>query len=381
MTTTKRRRVLAGATAALVCAGVCAGQAATAVAAPGERVSTADRATLQRSLDELTTTGAQGVQVRITEGRRQTVLRSGTADHGGERPVPREGAFRVGSITKTFVATVVLQLVAEGRVELDAPVARYLPGLLPDGDRITVRMLLQHTSGLANYTGLLPTGPEEFSTPEAFEEERYRHHEARDLVALAAAQPLDFEPGTSWSYSNTGYLVAGLLVEEVTGQSWREAVEERVVEPLHLRGTSAPGDRVTLPPPHAHGYARIGGEVVNVTRMNATIAGAAGEVVSTTADLDRFLDALLDGRLLSAAQLAEMKRTTPVSPQYGLGLVAAPLECGVTAWGHDGGIAGYTSIALSTEDTRERVVLSLSTAPDPGEFRGGNELISEVFCG
>ncbi|WP_345714376.1 serine hydrolase domain-containing protein, partial [Kineococcus glutinatus] len=171
-------------------------------------------------------TWAQGAQVRITDGREQLTARSGTADFGGTRPVPREGRFRAGSITKVFTATVVLQLVAEGRVGLDDPVSRHLPGVLPDtlpgGDRITVRMLLQHTSGLANYTELLPLFPEQFPTPAAWEAVRYQHHEAADLVAVATAQPLGFEPGTRWAYSNTNYLVAGMLVEALTSRTWAQ---------------------------------------------------------------------------------------------------------------------------------------------------------------
>ncbi|WP_432491076.1 serine hydrolase domain-containing protein [Kineococcus gypseus] len=392
-TTPARTRRSTRAAAALACAALLTAPALTATAAPpdappapagrgAERA--AERAALQRALDELTASGAQGVQARITDGRHRVVLTSGSAHHGARTPVPADGRFRAGSITKTLVATVVLQLVAEGRVGLDEPVSRYLPGLLPDGDRITVRMLLQHTSGLANYTELIPADAASLPTPAAYEAVRYQHHEARDLIALATARPLGFEPGTSWSYSNTGYLVLGELVEEVTGAPYARAVEERILRPLRLRATSLPGDRVSLPPPHAHGYARVGGQVVNVTRLNPSVAGAAGELVSTTADLDRFFDALLDGRLLPPELLAEMKRTTAVSPAYGLGLVVAPLVCGTSTgvlYGHDGGIPGYLSVALSTERTDRRLVVSLTTAPDPGEFRGQDELLAGVFCG
>ncbi|WP_432503129.1 serine hydrolase domain-containing protein [Kineococcus arenarius] len=387
MTTTTRARHhdRRRAAAVLACAALLSAPALGAAAAPPAAPARdgIDRRAVQRALDELTATGAQAVQVRVTNGRRQAVLTSGSAHHERRTPVPRDGRFRAGSITKTFVATVVLQLVAEGRVELDEPVSRHLPGLLPDGDRITVRMLLQHTSGLANYTALIPADPSAVPTPEAYEQVRYQHHEARDLIALAAARPLDFEPGTAWNYSNTGYLVLGELVEAVTGEPYASAVEQRVLEPLGLRGTSLPGDRVNLPAPHAHGYARIGGEVVNVTRLNPSVASSAGELVSTTADLDRFLDALLDGELLPPELLAEMKRTTEVSPAYGLGLTVAPLQCGTgvtTVYGHDGGIPGYLSTALSTEDTGERLVASLTTAADPGEFRGQVELLAEAFC-
>ena len=179
----------------------------TAVAEPsvdqadrGERV---DRQVVQRALDDMARTGAQGVQVRINDGRREFTARSGTAQVDSPSPVPTDGRFRVGSITKTFVSTVVLQLVGEGKVELDAPVQRYLPGLLPHGDRITVRNVLQHTSGLYNYTAALPLDPDGLLTI------RYKTWTPAELVALSTARPLDFEPGTEWRYSNTNYVMAG----------------------------------------------------------------------------------------------------------------------------------------------------------------------------
>ncbi|WP_432547011.1 serine hydrolase domain-containing protein [Kineococcus sp. SYSU DK004] len=381
-TTNARRRVLPAAvlSAVLLVAPTSAATAAPPAPPPLPAAAPADPAAVQAALDALTSSGAQGAQVRVTEDGRELLLRSGTADHGGVRPVPLDGRFRVGSITKPVVAAVVLQLVGEGRVELDAPVERYLPGLLPDGDRITVRMLLQHTSGLAEYTGLLPVRADGYDDREAYEEARWQRWEDRDLVALATARPLDFEPGTAWSYSNTGYVVAGMVVEAVTGAPWERAVQERVLAPLGLRDTAVPGTAL-LPPPHAHGYLRIEGQVVNATWLDPSVADAAGALVSTTADVDRFLAALLGGELLPPELLAEMVRPTATSPAYGLGIAVVPLPCGGALYGHDGGIDGYLSVAYSTPDTRERLVLSLTTAPDPGEFRGGQELLGEVFCG
>ena len=370
-----RRTVPAAAVAALTATAVL-GAAAPASAGP----ATVDRAVVQRAADAMAASGAQGVQIRITERGRSTLVRSGTADATGHRPVPPDGRFRIGSITKVFVATVVLQLAGEGRLDLDAPVSRFLPGLLPEGDRITVRMLLQHTSGVPNYTDHLPLGASTFPGPAAYDVERHRSHDPRELVALANRHPRDFPPGQGWNYSNTGYVVLGLLVEQVTGKPWGRAVEERVIGPLRLEGTSVPGERAVLPPPHAHAYSRIGGQVVNVTRLNPSVASAAGEMVSTTADLDRFLVALLGGRLLAPAQLTEMQRTLPASEGYGLRLMAVPTSCGVTAWGHGGGIEGYLSLALSTADTRRRLELSVTTAPDPGELRGYAEVVEEAFC-
>ncbi|XVV02847.1 serine hydrolase domain-containing protein [Actinosynnema sp. CA-248983] len=345
----------------------------TAVAEPVEASGRIDRQVVQAALDKLTTEGGvAGAQVRITDGRRQFTARSGVAEIGKDKPVPLDGRFRIGSITKTFVSTVVLQLVGEGRVALDEPVGTYLPGLVPDG--ITVRHLLQHTSGLHNYTDSLPLDPAGFETI------RFKHWEPRELVAIATAKPLDFPPGTSWSYSNTNYVVAGLLIEKITGCPYADAVEKRILRPLGLRSTSVPGDRVGIPGPHAHGYYQVDGKDVDVTRLNPSVAYAAGEMISTTADLDRFIDALLDGRVLAPAQLAELTKTTAISTGYGLGLDVSELPCGVTVWGHGGGIPGYSSFLGSTRDTKTRLAGSFTSSPAGGNGAGAQELLKEVFC-
>lgn len=347
-----------------------AGVGGTAVAEPGgDRI---DRQVVQRALDAMVRTGAQGVQVRVVDGRREFTARAGTARVDSPRPVPTDGRFRVGSVTKTFVSTVVLQLVGEGRVELDAPVSRYLQGLLPDGDRITVRHVLQHTSGLYNYTAALPLDPD------GFEAIRYKTWTPAELVALSTAKPLDFEPGTDWNYSNTNYIVAGMLVERVTGRSYGDEVRDRVLRPLGLRDTVVPGTRTGVPGPHAHGYVRVRGEVVDITGLNPSVAWAAGEMISTTEDLGRFADALLDGRLLRPEQQRELTGN-PVR-NYALGIEATELPCGTVTWGHGGSIPGYLTLMMSTGDTRTRLTASLTSAPDPGAVEGVEELLNEVFC-
>ncbi|GAA2685003.1 MULTISPECIES: serine hydrolase [Actinosynnema] len=362
------------------------GIAGTATAAPspegtavGETAAGGriDRAVVQKALDDMVALGAQGVQVRLTDGRQQLTARAGTAERGSARPVPLNGRYRVGSITKTFVSVVVLQLVGEGRIGLDEPISRHLPGLLPDGDRITVRMLLQHTSGLYDYTNDL------FADIADFERLRWRTWQPAELVALSTAKPLDFEPGSRWSYSNTNYVVLGELIARTTGRPYGEAVERRVLKPLGLRDTSVPGTRVDIPGPHAHGYQRYTPEeFADATRLNPSMAHAAGEIISTTADTDRFVDALLDGRLLKPAQQAEMLRTTELSPNYGLGIERMDVPCGKVASGHSGGIPGYSSLMISTDDTRQRLELSVTTGPDlqgqPNEAL--HALFTELFC-
>ncbi len=318
---------------------------------------------VQDRLDTLTgQDGVPGAEAVLQDGRRTRVVRSGTADLATGKPFPRNGSFRAGSVTKTFVATVVLQLVAEGRVRLDAPVERYLPGLLPDR-RITVRQLLQHTSGISDYTDDLDR-----SDPEAL---RHRGAEPAELVAMALKHPALFPPGTSWSYSNTNYIVAGMIVEKVTGHALGTELARRITGPLGLRDTYLPrrGDE-KLPAPHAVGYLPLGGKLVDFSDFDATIAWAAGGLVTTPADLDRFYGALLGGRLLRPAELAEMQRTVPASlgvpgARYGLGLASIPVSCGLFR-GHEGGILGFTNVAGVGPDGRRATVV-LNENPTPAD--------------
>ncbi|WP_245743895.1 serine hydrolase domain-containing protein [Lentzea fradiae] len=336
--------------------------------------TTVDRGVVQEALDEVTRSGGVlGVQARVTDGRRQHTARSGKAELDSERPVPLDGRFRVGSITKTFVSTVLLQLAGEGKVDLDAPVVRYLPGLVDE--RITVRQVLQHTSGLYSYTNDLPVNPDEF------EEVRYKHWSPQELLAIATAKPLDFEPGTSWNYSNTNYVVAGLLVEKLTGKPYEKAVEQRIIKPLRLHDTEVPGDSPNIKGPHAHGYWTVNGKPSDITRLNPSVAWAAGEMISTTRDLDTFVVALTSGKLLKPAQQRELTKTTEVSPDYGLGLVVQTLPCGTKVYGHSGGIPGYNTEMISTPDTKKRLELSATSSPQPGNPREPlNRLLTAVFC-
>ncbi|GAA2827800.1 serine hydrolase domain-containing protein [Crossiella cryophila] len=332
------------------------------------------REAVQRQVSAAVASGAAGMQVRVTRDGREFTARAGVAQLGTQRPVPLDGRFRVGSITKTFVTVVTLQLTAEGKLGLDEPVSRYLPGLLPDGERITVRNLLQHTSGLHNYTDDLPQDPKEFMA------RRFEHRSALELVRAAAAKPLLFPVGTKHSYSNTNFLVAQLLIEKLTGRSWTAAVNQRILQPLRLRDTEAPGDNPFIHGPHARGYLMVEGKPADVSALNPSAAGAAGAMISTTADLDRFLRALLAGRLLAPAQQAELTKLTAVSPDYGLGIQPVPTSCGITVWGHGGGIPGYLSIMLGSADGSRRLEGSVTTgtALDPQLMR---KTVDTAVCG
>ncbi|WP_326691651.1 MULTISPECIES: serine hydrolase domain-containing protein [unclassified Streptomyces] len=386
------------ATAVVVGATTMPAAAASAGTADTNATDTnAGRERLRRHLEELTRAAAVGAQVRVTDDSGTWRARSGTARGGGTAPVPWEGRFRAGSITKMFTAVTLLQLAGEGRVPLDDPLARYLPrGLVPDAGRITVRMVLQHTSGLHDLARDLPQGEE-------FVRTRFRHYDKAPLVRQAAAKPADFPPGTDYAYSNTNYVIAGLLIERITGRSYAEEVRRRVIEPLNLRHTSVPGDSATLPGPHAHGYSQVKGSGterdgsrdrqpatrrhVDITKLNPSFASSAGEIVSTPGDLDKLLTSLTSGKLLRQAELAEMNRTVPTGEpgtEYGLGLKQRRLSCGRTVVGHTGGIPGYATLAFTTRDRSRRMVLSANLADwpaDPGIGAPLDKVLEEAICG
>ena len=293
-------------------------------------------------------------------------VRAGAAGYANLRTKERmrvDHAFRVGSITKTFVATVVLQLAAEGTLGLDDAIERWLPGLVPSGQAITLRQLLNHTSGIYNYTddqalnSSLIRNPRRVLTPV-------------ELVAFATKHRPNFDPGTSWSYSNTGYILLGLVIEKATATSLEQELRERIFQPLALTRTSFPA-APTLPRPFAHGYLPVDlvrtpkGKPVDVTVWSPSWAWAAGALVSTASDLSRFYGALVRGDLLPAEQLGEMRTAVPIpngSSQYGLGLASEPSNCG-RVLGHTGGVPGYTSIAYSSEDGGRQTVVLINTSP------------------
>jgi D-alanyl-D-alanine carboxypeptidase len=352
-----RRTILAGSAAALA-AGV--GIASPAAASPGRP----DRDALQAALDRIVATGATAALARVDSPSGSWRGASGVRELGRPARPVAGGQFRVGSITKTFVATVILQLAGERRLRLDDTLERWLPGAIPNGARITIRDLLQHTSGIFNYTEALITSVEDVYAA------RFRTFRPEEIVAIAAARPPVFEPGTSWEYSNTNYILLGLIVRKATGHAYAREVENRILRPLRLWNTEVPGTDATINKPHAHGYEPIerDGAVVplDFTDLNPSMAYAAGEIVSTTADLNRFYRSLLAGKLLRRPQLAEMLANPVGELAYGLGIYQQPLPGGPTLWGHSGGIFGYLSYSFSTPDAATQLTVSVN--PWLGDF-------------
>jgi D-alanyl-D-alanine carboxypeptidase len=309
--------------------------------------------------------GAPGAIVRVQRGRLSWSAAAGRADLATRRPMRPGLRVRVGSLTKSFVATAVLQLVAAGRLHLWDTVQRWLPGILPYGDRVTVRDLLRHTGGVPD--DLLPTASVLYGG------DRRHRWTPRQLVGLVADQPRGH---ARFAYSNTDYTLAGMIVERVTGESLARVLAHRITRPLGLERTSFPVHATAIPGRHAHGYSLardatltpIPGRLVDYTTFDPSLAWGAGNAISTAGDVARFFGALLGGRLLPPSELAAMERTVPTGQgngsRYGLGLFAFRSRCG-RVWGNDGDIAGFSARAMATRDGRRQaeVIINADAAP------------------
>ncbi|MEG9519628.1 beta-lactamase family protein [Saccharopolyspora indica] len=363
----------------------------TAHSLPGNAVDQSDRPELQRAVQALVDAGFASAEMRVHDERGDWAGSAGVSELGGTAKPPANGQVWAGSVIKTFTATLVLQLVAEGEIELDSPVAGHLPELGLD-ERITVRMLLQHTSGLYNYTGELDAdGTFVMGLPsqgKAWVDNRFHTYKPEELVRFALSKPARFEPGTGQSYSNTNYTLALLLVEKLTGRSYAEEAQRRILEPLGLSDTAVSATSPDLPGPHARGYYRYqdAGEwkVVDVSRQNPSLLAGAGDLITTAGDLSTFISALLRGELLPAPLLAEM-----LAPhgELGLGLGLWVQDLGPdhgTIVHHNGGApGGYGALMISTPDGAKTLTASLTTGEaDPAAVfpTALDGLIKAVFC-
>ena len=313
------------------------------------------------------------------------------ADIATGLPMQAQDRVHIGSITKTFVATVVLQLTAEGRLSLNDSMATLLPGVITghgyDPARITVRQLLQQTSGIPDYlndTALFgnPNNPQPY-------EQTWQPQQLVD-IALSLGPPVH-----GWEYSNTNYILLGMIIQKVTGQSPITEINRRILAPLGLRATSFPLTSTQIPSPYAHGY--YGSQDVT-NLVNPSVAWTAGAMISTVDDVATFYRALLTGRLLPPAQEHELLTTIPVDDigelfpeHYGLGIYSVQLSCG-TAWGHDGGWpGGFKTIAYTSRDGSRQAVMvynsyTMSVAPPAGTETAAfqndqKEALEIAFCG
>ncbi|WP_327356003.1 serine hydrolase domain-containing protein [Streptomyces sp. NBC_01304] len=374
---------------ALIGIAVAGALTATAFAAPAQAASErSDHTGTQAAMDAAVKDGVPGVAGQAIDKSGRWKGTSGVGNLRTGKPRSAHDRYRVGSITKTFVSTVLLQLEAEGKLDLDDKVAEWLPGVVEghghDGSRISVRQLLNHTSGIFDYTTDDGFGQRVFA--KGFLKHRYDTWTPEQLVKIAMGHKPTFEPGASWSYSNTNYVLAGMIVEKVSGRPYADEIERRIIEPLGLHATTSPGTDASVPKPSSRAYSKLSAEpkptdkTYDVTELNPTLASAAGDMISDSGDLNRFYSALLRGKLLPPAQLKEMKDTVPIegvpNVSYGLGLMRNELPCGGVVWGHSGGIHGSSSLALTTTDGSHSLALNFN-----GDWSGDSDAVAEAeFC-
>ncbi|MFJ7330788.1 serine hydrolase domain-containing protein [Streptomyces cyaneofuscatus] len=343
---------------------------------------------VQRLLQQAVTQGGlPGILAEVYDGDRQWFGTAGVADTRSGRKRSQQDRFRIGSISKTFVATVVLQLAAEGRLSLDDTAEQWLPGVVHghhhDGARVDIRMLLNHTSGIFNYT----------DDQEALN--RHETHPPESLVQIAMSHPPTFTPGSGWAYSNTNYVLAGMIIERASGRAIAEEITERISRPLGLAGTYLPrGSDPTIHGPHSRHYTKLfqadpGAPVHDATELDSSMFWAAGGMISTAGDLSRFFRALLGGRILPADQQRDMFTTVPTrdwipNAAYGLGVSSVRLPCGKTVWGMGGALFGSWSYAYGARDGEQTVITNVN-----GDWSNGvwddpigifSDLLQAKFC-
>ncbi|MFE9369855.1 serine hydrolase domain-containing protein [Streptomyces sp. NPDC006711] len=355
---------------------------------PGPASGAEGYAAVQRLLQRAVIQGGlPGILVEVRDGDRQWFGTAGMADTRTGRTRTQRDRFRIGSISKTFMAAVVLRLAAEGRLSLDDTAEQWLPGVVKghhhDGAKVNVRMLLNHTSGIFNYT----------DDQEALN--RYETHPPESLVRVAMSHPPAFAPGSGWAYSNTNYVLTGMIVERAAGRALSEVITERICRPFGLADTYLPhGSDPTIHGPHSRHYTKLfrtdpAAPVHDATELDSSMFWAAGGMISTAGDLNRFFRALLGGRILPPDQQREMFTTVPTrewipNAAYGLGVSSVRLPCGETVWGMGGALFGSWSYAYGSREGEHMVTTNVN-----GDWSNGGwddpigiftDLLEAKFC-
>ena len=327
---------------------------------------------LQRAADRLiATSDIPAVITLVEQDGKRTIVASGHAEIGGKKARP-DDRFWVGSITKSFVATVVVQLVAEHKLALEDRVSTLLPGRIREGRRIRLRNLLNHTSGIPNYMELEPWRSAVARNPRAV-------ISPRRLVSSAASLPLEFSPGSQASYSNTNYLVLAEILQRVTGRSLATLLRQRIFEPLGLEATAYASGHRSLDDGQLHGYDVSGAPPTDVSLHGLGGPWADGAIVSNAHDLAVFFVALLRGKLVPPRLVAQMVRIVPGSHGEGMGVYKLPSPCGRWFYGHTGGTPGYVTFAAGSRDGRRFFVVDW-TGVSPDAIRSMDKYLDDLIC-
>ncbi|MFI1245145.1 serine hydrolase domain-containing protein [Streptomyces anulatus] len=356
---------------------------APADAAPGSRPVASgaprsqdapDARALRAAIDGLPRQDAVAALVRVGGTGGSWRGSAGVRDLPSGRPADPAARFRAGSVTKVFTAATVLQLAGERKLSLDRAARHYLPDLIPAAyGEVTVRQLLDHTSGI-------PAADLPGRNLEEWYAHRFDVHTPRSMVASATAKEREFAPGVSQHYLNINYTVLGLLIERVTGHAYAREVSDRILRPLGLRSTYFPGADPRIRGPHNRGYQVFatpgrGDELRDVTVWGPTDGWAAGDIISTTVDLERFTTALFGGRVVRGPLLEEMFTLPDASvrtygsgepARFGAGLSVFTLG-GRQVWGKTGGRWGYNSVVAATRDLSRSLVCSVGATDAKGK--------------
>ncbi|MFF2149010.1 serine hydrolase domain-containing protein [Kitasatospora sp. NPDC058190] len=355
--------------ATVVAAALLTSAAPTASAAERDHGRHSGHQALRAALDQAVTgAGLPGATAEVRDNGSTWYGQSGTADLTTGQEFRPQDRFRIGSTTKTFVATALLQLEAEGRLSMDDSVEQWLPRLVDgngyDGSAVTIRQLLNHTSGIANIA-MSDVAQRDFQG-EPFLQHRFDTFTPRQLVELGLSVKPRFAPGTSWEYSDTNYVLAAMIVEQATGHSLAQEIADRFAKPLHLKSTYEPAaDDTGIRGPHGRFYSKLGPfnaptlPVYDVTELSPSWGYGSGDMISTVGDLSTFFQALLGGRLLQPTQMAEMFTMKDPSAgagwvpnsHYGLGVGSITLSCG-EVWGMGGAINGSWSYTFGSRGGR-----------------------------
>lgn len=330
-----------------------------------------DPTELKAAIDKVHDAGMPGVIAEVRDGEHVWSSAAGVADVSTGRPVTPDMLHRVGSITKTFTAAAVLQQVENGQIGLDTPIGHYLPRLVPGerGATVTVRMLLNHTSGLAEYLPYAYPSLKAFpllakTSPESLDDNRYTRFHPAELIEMGVTAPAVGTPGaTPGIYSNTNYLLLCQLLEHVTGATAEKCITQNVIERAGLRDTELPSGP-HIDGPHSQMYEAWFGMIDpprDYSVYDMSWVGPAASLISTVTDLNRFYGLLLAGEIISASSLAQMQCTVPVISfegkkiDYGLGLHKMEIPGHGVFWGHDGTVWGAGAISMTKADGKRQM--------------------------
>jgi D-alanyl-D-alanine carboxypeptidase len=335
-----------------------------------------DPAKLNAAVENVHRAGIPGLFAEVRDGDQVWRGAAGVADVATGRPVTADMRHRVGSVTKTFTAAAVLRQVESGRIGLDTPIGRYLPRLVPGerGDAITVRMLINHTSGLAEYLPYAYPSLKAFPAladtgPRSLDDNRLTRFHPTELIGMGVAAPAVGAPGgTPGVYSNTNYLLLGELLEQVTGSTAEQCITRNVIERAGLQDTTFPtGPYVSGP--HSQIYEAWFGMIEpprDYSVYDMSWVGPAASLISTVADLNRFFRMLLAGEIVDSSSLAQMRCTVPVVSQegrtidYGLGLHPMEAPGRGTFWGHGGTVWGAGTLTMTRADGRRQMSVAVN---------------------